>query len=331
MKILSCCPKGYYARSTGTSYEYLSFVEEPRRMGHQVDHFDCRLETRAGRETMDETFLSRVKQGGYDLVIVVTHEDEFAPETLDEARRHTILMAWNCDDDWRWDDYSSKWIGHYTYMVTTYRHIYEAHRSRHPNLLLSQWGCTGASDGWDTPKDISVSFVGACYNDRVAQVRLLRRKLGMVAYGRGVTTWRSRWKARLAWRLLGIRDKGEDFLLPDQEAVKGIWNRSRLSFTPLEASRGGGVQIKARVFDMGLSGTVMLCNRNPALYEFYEPETQFVEYESMAECVDKGRYLLRNESERASIAERYYRRTKADHMFRHRFQALFQAMGLPTG
>jgi spore maturation protein CgeB len=329
MRILSCCPKGYYSGATGTSYEYLSFVEAPRRMGHQVDSFDYQLEMNAGREAMNETVLSQIKQGGYDLVIVVTHEDEFLPEVLGEAGKHTILMAWNCDDDWRWDNYSSKWAEHYACMVTTYRHIYEANKKNYPNLLLSQWGCTGLSDGVDTPKDIGISFVGLCYGERGRQIRLLRRKLGMVTQGKGVTTWRSRWRARLAWRLLGIRDKGDAYELPDQEAVAELWKRSKLSFTPLEASSGGGLQIKGRVFDMGLSGTVMLCSKNPGLYEFYEPETEFVEYESMAECIDKAKHLLAHEGERAAIARRYYERTKAEHMWSHRFRALFKEMGLP--
>ena len=329
MKILACCPLGYYSKTTGTSYEYLSFVDVPRRMGCQVDHIDQCREAQTDREAMNESFLSQIKQGGYDLGIIVTHKDEFLPEVLDEARKHTVLMAWNCDDDWRWDDYSSKWIGHYTYMVTTCRHVYEANRERHANLLLSQWGCTGLDVGFGAAKDIDISFVGRCYGERAGQAKLLRRQLGLVTYGKGVTTWWSRWKARLAWRLLGIRDKGEDFLLSDQKAVKDIWNRSKLSFTPLEASSGRGLQVKARVFDMGLSGTVMLCSKNPDLYEFYEPGAEFVEYESMAECVDKARYLLRHEIERQGIARRYYERTKAEHLWTHRFTALFKEMGLP--
>jgi hypothetical protein len=329
MNILSCCPKGYYSRAAGSSYEYLSFVAIPHSMGHRVDHLDFVREAAAGREAMNDRFLSMVRSGGYDLVLVVTHEDEFRPETLDEARRHTCLAAWNCDDDWRWDDYSSKWTPHYTYAVTTYRHIFEANRRSHPNLLLSQWGCTGLYDGLNRAKDIGISFVGSCYGNRAEQVRLLRRKVGLVARGKGVTTWASRWKARIAWRLFGVRDTGEHFLLPDQDAVNAFWNRSRVSFTPLEASASPGLQIKARVFDMGLSGTVMLCSKAPDLYEFYEPGQEFVEYASMSECVDKARYLLRHEPERQAIARRYYDRTKAEHLWSHRFTSLFKKMGLP--
>ena len=331
MKILVCCPRGYYSKLTGDSYEYLSFVDELRRMGHRVHHYDHILGAAGGREALNDFILSILRHGGYDLFLVVTHKDEFFPEMLEEAKRYALTLAWNCDDDYRWEEYSSKWVDRYTYMVTTYRHIYEANRARYPNLVLSQWGCVDLYDGMSVPKDIPISFVGSCYAKRRPQVNRLRRELGMAAYGQGVgppPTLLNWLRPRIAWRLFGVWYTGEDRELPDQKAVKGIWNRSRISFTPLDASCGQTLQIKGRIFDMGLSGTVMLCNRNPALYEFYEPGKEFVEFETLDECVDKARYLLSHESERAAIAERYYRRTRAEHLWRYRFERLFRQIGL---
>ncbi|MCX7050016.1 MAG: glycosyltransferase [Candidatus Sumerlaeota bacterium] len=330
MKILSCCPLAYYQYSSALTYEYLSFVEIPRRMGHTVHHFDYPMMVHAGREAMNDFFLSVVKTGGYDLVFVMTQEDEFIPEVLDEARRHTVTAAWNCDDDRRWASYSSHWAPHYTYMVTTYRNIYEENRAQFPNLLLSQWGCTGFCDGWATPKDIDISFVGWAGGQRIEEIKRLQRELGMQAYGRNVPpplSWLQQWKRRIAWRVLGLRWEDDAQILKDQDAVKAVWNRSRICFTPLYGTAGTS-QIKARVFDQGLSGAVMLCTKNPALYEYYEPEKEFVEYETMEECISRARHLLTHDAERLAIARRYYERTRNEHLWTHRFQALYQKMGL---
>ncbi|MCX7049701.1 MAG: glycosyltransferase [Candidatus Sumerlaeota bacterium] len=330
LKILSCCPQGYYSQSAGKSYEYVSFVEVPRGMGHCAHHYDYRLAAEAGREAMNDFFLSVVKNGGYDLVMVMTNTDQFLPEVLDEARRHTILMAWNCDDYWRWKDYSSRWAPHFSFMVTTSRSVYEENCSAYPNLLLSQWGCTGMRDGLNTPKDLDISFVGLAYGERLAQVQRLQREFGMSAYGRYVTpppTFKRRIQLALAKRL-GITWSDESLELPDQDAVKAVWNRSRICFTPLEDIHGSVRQIKARVFDMGLSGAVMLCSKNPGLHEFYEPGKEFVEFETMDECAEKARHLLSHEAERAAIARAYYDRTRSEHLWTARFNALFKAMGL---
>ena len=332
MKILSCCPRGYYANPESSSYEFDSFVTCFRRMGHTVHHFDHMQLATQGRDEMNDFFLSVVKGGGYDLVWIQTHKDEFLPEVLDEARAATPVIGFNCDDDWRWEDYSSKWARHFSWAVTTYRHIYDTNREAFPNLRLTQWGCSGLYDGAGAEKDIGISFVGKAYGDRVAQIDHLRRTVGLDAYGHKVRppkTPRLRMQ-KFAARLTGIPWKVPDRVLPDQAAVNGIWNRSRISFTPLDASRAGFVQIKARVFDMGLSGTLMLCTRAPQLEEFYTPGTEYVDYESMDECTGKARHYLTNESERRRIAEAYRRRTEGEHLWRHRYRKLFAELGLET-
>mgnify|MGYP000165086477 CR=1 FL=1 len=330
MRILACCPYGYYG-GRAASYEYLSFVEIPRRLGHTVQHFDYAAAAAANREAMNEFFLHAAKTGGYDLVFVMTLGEEFLPQTLDEARRYVPTLAWNCDDDYRWDEYSRHYAPHYTFMVTTYRHVYEANRAAHPNLRLSQWGCTGFDDGLATAKDIAFSFVGGGHGVRLYQIERLRRLAGLQAFGKAVPPPRStlqRWCRALAQRLPGVTLAAESTELPDQAAVKALWNRSKISFTPLDATRGAVTQIKARVFDMGLSGTVMLCTHNPLLHEFYEPGQEYVEFNRVDDCAEKVRWLLQHDAERRAIAERYYRRTRSEHLWEHRFRRLFGELGL---
>ncbi len=325
MKILSCCPRGYYAQSKGVSYEYLSFVEMLRRMGHDVDHFD---HLAAPNERVNDEFLSAVDTG-YDLVIVMLHKNELLPDVLDQAKTKTVTLAWNCDDDWRWHNYSAHWSIHFTFMATTYRHVYEENKGGHANLLLSQWGCTGFDPGLDAFKDIDFSFVGLCYDQRLEQVKYLQQKTGLQPFGKNAPV-----PTPLHQRALRKLSKiaGQHYIafpeLPDQTAVKAIWNRSRISFTPLKASKGDGLQIKARVFDMGLSGSVMICNRNEALHEFYKPGEEFLEYEDMEDCIDQVKFHLDNETERRAIARRYAERTQREHLWKHRYEELFKEMGL---
>jgi len=69
MRILSCCPLGYYAGRSGTSYEYESFVISPRALGHEVHHFDYRSAAVVDCDAMNSFFVHTVKHGGYDLVM----------------------------------------------------------------------------------------------------------------------------------------------------------------------------------------------------------------------------------------------------------------------
>jgi hypothetical protein len=330
MRILACIPYHYY-ESLALPLSYYYTAQVLRAMGHTVHVFEFIEHAAHNQAGMNDFFLSAVRNIGYDLVLVETSKDEFFPETLDEARRHTVALAWNSDDDWRWDDYSSQWARHYTFMVTTYRHIYEANKLVHPNLLLSQWACTGLFDGTHTRKDIPFSFVGGIYSERIALLQTLATRRQLKIFSRTTLPPRSLLRKvlrKIARGLYGARlTEANHFLnYPD---VNAIWNRTQVSLTPLQASRSGHLQIKGRVFEMGCSGTVMLCDCNPALVEFYEPGKEFVEYTCIEECCDKANYLLRNDSARTQIANAYYARTRAEHLWSHRYKKLFDTIGLP--
>ncbi|HWW74449.1 MAG TPA: glycosyltransferase, partial [Pyrinomonadaceae bacterium] len=60
----------------------------------------------------------------------------------------------------------------------------------------------------------------------------------------------------------------------------------------------------------------------------YEPGKEFVPFEDLRDCVEKAKYYLRREGERAEIAAAYHRRTRAEHLWQHRFRQLFGQMGL---
>src|SRR6201999_3986499 len=93
--------------------------------------------------------------------------------------------------------------------------------------------------------------------------------------------------------------------------VHDIWNRSKVSFAPMSSSTDmNRLQVKGRVFEMGMSGTMMLSQRSPDIENFYEPGKEFIAYDSIEDCADKARFYLKNEAERSRIAEAYYRRTR---------------------
>jgi spore maturation protein CgeB len=328
MKILYCDTLYYYNIPGTLSMTYEYFAKTLRELGHDVHFFNYVAEALVDRDAMNDFFLSVIKNGGYDLAWVTLTNNEFKPEILDEARRYCVLFAWNSDDDVRWADYSALWYPHFTYMATTYRNIFDTFKPSFPNLLLSAWGCTGRYDGLHLSKDINFSFVGRIYPNRAQEIVYIRRRQKIKLFGMGelpgIKFRIKRWTAKK----LGIPWNPNKYALATESEVKGIWNRTRVSFTPLTAWISDNLQVKARVFDMGLSGTVMLCNKNPALYEYYDPGKEYVEYGDLDECVSKASYLLAHESERLKIASAYYHRTRSEHMWENRFSQLFAQMGL---
>lgn len=372
MRILSCLARSYYGDPVAVNPFYYYFVEIPRRMGHEVFYFDHVQQARLDKASMNDFFLCAIRGGNFDCVLVETVSDEFLPDVLDMAKTLTCTVAFNSDDDFRWLDFSSQWVGHYSYMVTTYRHIYEAVRQACPNVLLSPWASGWAYDGVAVAKDIGVSFVGGIHADRARRIAELRKQVPIESYGHGTQTSQAtygrfiklagKWlsekvtgrhgagNALRNWLLerLGVVRDGIGF-----EEVNALWNRSKISFTPLNLSEsqaaqklnmaqrmGKGhsgsawdawtspMQIKGRVFELGSTGTLLLCDRNPAIDEYYARGKEYEDFETLDECVDKIRFYLAHEDARHRIARAYYDRTKCEHTWEHRLNRLFSQTGL---
>jgi spore maturation protein CgeB len=88
------------------------------------------------------------------------------------------------------------------------------------------------------------------------------------------------------------------------------------------------LQIKSRTFEMGLSGTLMLCKQSPNLEQYYEPGKEFVAFDDLEDCVEKAKYYLAHETERARIAKAYHDRTRAEHTWQNRFRQIFRDIGM---
>jgi len=333
MRILSCVSRGYYGQRNTVEPMYIAFTEPLRALGHEVDHFDHYiLNKQSGPAVTAEQFLAKVREGGYDAILYQTsfQDPRDIGESVREAGRYAPTIAWNSDDDFSWERQTSLMAPFFTFMFTTYRHIYEQNRVRYTNLRLSQWGCFDGFGDFDRPKDLDFTFAGQIYGDRVRSSRYLAKHAGLRVYG--FMSGMVRTPGFLYWP--GIRKV--TFRFPSiygapvhYDEINQIWNRSKISYTPMEASVDANIlQIKSRTFEQGLSGTLMLCRPSPGLDEYYEPGKEFVPFEDLDDCVEKVCYYLKDESERARIAAAYRDRTRAEHMWTHRFQRMFDDIGL---
>jgi hypothetical protein len=335
LRILTATFYRYYGQPNTVEPQYYYLAKVPESMGHAVDFFDYRtIVAEHGQETMRAQFLEKLRGSRYDAVFIATYEDDFDHETLQEAKRLTNTFGWNSDDEWRWEPYSSRYVDDYTFMVTNDPKVYEEQKPRHENLLRYQWACTGFWDGTEQQKDIGFSFAGMVYGKRRQQVAELALKSGLEAWGLGSgRRWppNSRRGSSLVRRatsaaLVYLPSRGRDVIAFD--AINQIWNRSKVSFTPLDSSTGETRQIKSRIFDMGLSGSLMLAHRAPHLDEYYEPEREYVPFETVTEAAEKARFYAKNEQARRKIALAYAERTRKEHMWSHRIDDVLAQAGL---
>lgn len=326
MRILTVVRKYYYGSPNAIEPMYLYFTAPLKGMGHEVDTFDhFEMSSRLGRERATKALADRIKIGQFDLVFYQTSGREPVETTAlaDLSRKHCIA-AWNSDDDWQWGT-TRRIAGHFTFMITTYPHVHEHNHSQYSNLLLSQWGCSGLFVGHGIAKDIDFSFAGSIYGERNKACRYLQHNAGLVSFGRG---------ARLV--RLGMPYFRGAFKFPwlagnplEMQGVYDVWNRSRISYTPLESSQGSKfLQVKGRIFEMGLSRTLVLCENTSLLDRYYEPGREVVTFDNLEDCAQKALWYLSHDAELVRIVSNYHDRTLREHMWEQRFVDLFRQMGI---
>jgi len=332
MRILSVVSKNYYGLDGAVEPMYFEFTDPLLDMGHEVDTFDHHLIcSQQGMVGCGERFVEKVSKGNYDVAFYQTGGGEaMTREAIREAGAYAPIVAWNSDDDWMWESHTRYLSKHFTFMVTTYPHIYEANREKHPNLRLSQWGCYDRFADFNRPKDLDFTFAGLFYGPRARFCRCLSRNAGLRVFGPGAgmvkhpLLFRLRRVGNILRKVPALYGKAIAF-----EQVNAIWNRSKISYCPMEASVNPELlQIKSRAFEMGLSGTVMICRHSPRLEQYYEPEKEFIPFYDIGDCIEKVKHYLKHDRDRTRVAKAYYERTRAEHLWQHRFAQLFRDIGL---
>lgn len=77
-----------------------------------------------------------------------------------------------------------------------------------------------------------------------------------------------------------------------------------------------------RLYEATGVGTCLVTDMKKNLHELFEPDREIVTYRTPAECVEKIKYLLTHETQRAEIAKAGQARTLREHCYIHRIQEL---------
>ena len=156
------------------------------------------------------------------------------------------------------------------------------------------------------PKIHDVSFVGSRYGIREKVVTALREAgIQVTAYGSG-------------WDKGRIATEDVPRLFAQSKIVLGV---SAIGHCP------DFVGLKLRDFDAPMAGSCYLTQHNADLHGLYGIGREIDTYHSVAECVERARYLLTHDAEREAIAVVGRTRAALDHTWDARLRSLWVHLG----
>ena len=365
MRILYVALKYDYGDpARGYAFEHNNFFHALHHMGHDILYFDFMSLLQARGRTAMNTRLREVASAEQpDLLFCILFKEELDRRTMRNITDDTLTLNWFCDDHWRFDGFSRFWAPCFNRVVTTAESALPKYkRLGIRNVIKSQWACNPYMyQKLDVPLAYDVTFIGQPHGSRRATIAALREE------GIDVQTWGNGWQngrlsqeemirrfnqsrinlnlansslARPAGpgaRLGAAAKRAASRLLcaiPGGRAVKERAKAARIQrkeATPPPAPREHlPEQIKGRNFEVPGCGGFLLTSPVEDLDRYYEPEREISLFASDRELVEKIRYYLDHEDERAAIARAGYERTVREHTYVHRFTDIFGCLGLPA-
>ena len=318
----------------GLSTEYILFYETMERLGYDVLLFDFpSVLKRFGRYEMNQMLLDTVKAFEPDVMFTHLSKDELDVQTLSTITHttSTITAANFGDDEWRFDNFSSRFARAFDWIVTTDKKAVEKYRRLGCENVI--YKCSGVNHSYYKKRNLNeiydCTFVGGARLDRVQIFKKLKKD------GINVNCWGTGWD-------MGIIDRVLNKLLINPMYFQRKTIRTRLSFEDMsqvfeksqinlglsESYRGNRKQIKGRPFDVTASGGFFLGEYVEGIEEFFEIGKEIVCYEGYDELKDKIRYYLSHEVERKAIAEAGHKRTLSCHTAEKRLVEIFTEIGL---
>ena len=290
----------------GEGVEYTHFLPAFRALGHEVEHFESfsRME-HMDFAALNRALLARVEAWRPQVVFTVLMMGEIWLETIAMIRAcGAKVVNWSTDDSWKYAEFSRLIASSFDAFATTCPEAPAWYaRDGLDNCVLTQWAAAAGELAAPLPASactFDVSFVGSCYGSRAARVQRLRESgVRVECFGHG-------------W--------------PDGpvDAIRlgKIVRQSRVSLNFSEAGRGGGRQVKARVFEVPGAGGMLLTERAPHLERYFELDRDIVCFSNDDELHNAVLRLLGDPAERDAIAFSGHRRVVSEHTYERRLAEL---------
>ncbi len=280
----------------------------------------------------------------------------------------TITLNWFCDDHWRFDNYSRFWAPCFNWVVTTAQSALEKYaKIGYQNVIKSQWACNHfLYRKLKLPLKYDVTFIGQPHGDRRRVIQALRDAgINIQVWGTGWENGRlaqeemirvfnqSRVNLNLSnastpitttkghpgtivrkWlsRCLDVVPFGSQVKMVGRKWIPVMRHSTSVAAASLRSNtieQQYDEQIKARNFEIPGCGGFLLTGRADNLEDYYDIRNEVVCVEAVDDLIEKVRYYLQHENERATIAQAGYQRTLCEHTYVSRFKKIFQRIGLP--
>lgn len=307
----------------------IGFHQVLKKLGHEVVPFYYDEYFNTNKLSVLQTDLLKfADEQKPDLILFCLYTDQFTPATLQALKSKYRTINWFGDDQWRFENFSSKYAPLFTYTVTTDPFAVPKYKKLGiENVILSQWAALNFEPKNDTlpePYEFDVSFVGGANSVRKWFVSEFEKENIKVA------TFGNNWpngpvsleRMREIFRKSKINLNLSNSTNLD---VRYLTHNLRNIITALRNPKNVS-QMKARNFEIPYFGGFQLTDYLPTVENYFDIGREIVCYATVNEAIQLTKYYLENEEQREKIKVASIKRTHAEHTYLHRLQEIISQL-----
>ncbi len=310
----------YGKKDNGKALNYKAWYENFLALGYEVDtvFFDDFSHAELQRQ-----ILAKANEIKPDLVFFILQKDQVDIETINKLTKQGFFSVnFFGDDQWRFDDFTSKFAPHFSACLTTDKFSIEKyHQIGQSNVIRSQWASLDSQNSFtQISYKYDVSFIGGHDRYRAWFVDALdKRGIKIHCFGRGWSNGRVSYEqvedifqhSKINLNISNSVNYDARYLLSSlKSALSGL--KSILK------SGKNSSQTKARNFEIPVQGGFQLTDYVPSLDDYFTIGKELVCYTDIDEAEKLIRYYLDNEIEREKIKSAGVKRARKEHTFKQR-------------
>jgi hypothetical protein len=235
-------------------------------------------------------------------------------------KRDIPVIQWDCDSSWRFKNWVFPRRDRVTHFVTTHSATIPEYQRNGMKVIKSQWAGSPAYKAYEALYEYDTTFVGQKHG-QMPNGKFLRSEIvdAMMAAGIKLDLFGNYWDGYANWH--GYRQNFEDIIR--------VFNCSRVNLNLSNPWHHGTMpQIKGRHFEIPQCGGFQISTPADDLETYFVPGKEIVIVNSVQDLIEKTKYYLEHADEREAIANAGHERMLAEHQWHHRFQHIFQEVGL---
>ncbi len=267
---------------------------------------------------LQKEILTQAKNIKPDIVFCILQENQIEIETLKSLKENFFTVNWFGDDQWRFDNFSSKYANYFDACITTDKFSVDKYKEiGQENIIRSQWASLPSTVDYEKVEyKYDVTFIGGASRFRQWFVKELEKR-GIKVHCFGFNWDNGRVSYEEMEEIFLTSKINLNISNSTQYDIRYLLANPRNIINTLRAAKNKS-QTKARIFEIPVQGGFELTEYVPSLEDYFNIGEEISCYRDIDEAELLIKYYLAHDDEREAIKLAGVKRARLEHTFKNR-------------